>query len=47
MPHVSINGITKQDFDAVYGKIQTAVSEITGAGREKVVLEYTDCPLYI
>ena len=47
MPHVSINGIEKKDFDAVYGRIQTVISEIVSVGREKVVLEYAPAPLYI
>ena len=47
MPHVSVNGIEKKDFDAVYGKIQTAISDIVKVEREKVVLEYAPAPLYI
>lgn len=47
MPHVSINGIEKTDFDAIIGIIQTQISEITGVAREKVVLEYASTPLYI
>ncbi len=47
MPHVSVNGIEKADFDAVMGVIQTKISEITGVAREKVVLEYAPAPLYI
>lgn len=47
MPHVSINGIEKADFDAVMEEIQKRISEITGVGIEKVVLEYAPAPLYI
>jgi len=47
MPHVSISGIEKADFDAIIGTVQTKISEITGVGIEKVVLEYAPAPLYI
>lgn len=47
MPHVSINGIEKADFDALMGTIQTEISTNTGVEREKVVLEYAPAPLYI
>ena len=47
MPHVSINGMEKADFDAVMEEIQKRISEITGVGIEKVVLEYAPAPLYI
>ncbi|MBR5521402.1 MAG: DUF1904 family protein [Oscillospiraceae bacterium] len=47
MPHVSINGIEKKDFDAIIADVQEKISEITGVGLEKVVLEYAPASLYI